>query len=616
MSRARHPWFYTLPVALTLAGPRAVPARPIAPVAVPEFAVLAELLRERQGIDLGGPAGDDHGSASVPHFQQFGTGEGGPLAAFEEHADGTIYLAFLPPVGPEWYDVGRADDTEESRDRVIPVGRGRRRFADAQQRNVRLDHWESPNSAFPAGRAPVPRWLAFPLPLVDSCAADRARLAALEAGQEERGHGARAVIGLVRRGIERAFGARLRRRLASPRCIRRRAADWGTALAAVAGARAQLAVARATPPLPGAGDYCFRDVVSKLDPILGNSGPPEWQTILPVDSRSADESQENGQRRRNPDRALDAPGNHAVSWDELVHLTQSDLADAFRILRWGGHPSREDIKDRPIPWIESAADGIVTNSFLSGADYAGDHYQPPEGYWLGVAPPVAPEGCGTFNAQHALCNDWIVYLRPDPEYEFLLAYDTEHEEPEQGWGNFGVELQGDLENEVEQWLVPVGYRTEPGDRIHLVGRWVIDCGHEDWHAELHPIEAFVSTHARTHAAASGGFEGLASVVVTGDWPGGRLALDLWPPARPAAATTLAWRRDRAGAALSGLSIAETLEPGDAPNHLHLEVVSTDARRPLVTGDWNEVEPDPTRRLATRYHLWWSERSARDTGRVR
>src|SRR5207248_1726098 len=208
-----------------------------------------------------------------------------------------------------------------------------------------------------------------------------------------------AVIALVRRGIERAFVARLRRRLASPRCIRRRAPDWGTALAGVAGARARLAVARATPPVPGAGDYCFRDVVSKLDPIFGNSGPPEWQTILPVDTRSVGDSQQNGQRRRNPDRPLDAPGNHAVSWDEVVH--------------------------------------------------------------------------------------------PEPEYGLLLAYDTAHEDPEQGFGNFSVELQGSLENEVEQWLVPVGYRPEPGDRIHLVGRWVIDCGHEDWHAELHPIEAFV-----------------------------------------------------------------------------------------------------------------------------
>jgi len=119
--------------------------------------VLAELLRERQGIYLGGPAGDDRGSESLPHFQLFGTGQGPPLAAFEEHADGTIYLAYLPPLGPDWYDVGRADDTEESRNRVIPVGRDRRRFADAQQRNVRRDEWVSPARAFPAGRAPVPQ---------------------------------------------------------------------------------------------------------------------------------------------------------------------------------------------------------------------------------------------------------------------------------------------------------------------------------------------------------------------------------------------------------------------------------------------------------------------------
>src|SRR6184192_4025365 len=126
-------------------------------------------------MDLGAPVADDRGSESVPHFQLFGTDESAPLAAFEEHADGTVYLAYLPPVVPEWYAVGRAADTEESRDRVIPVGRDRRRFADAQQRNVRRDKWASPARAFPAGRAPVPQWLAVPLPLLDPCAADRAR---------------------------------------------------------------------------------------------------------------------------------------------------------------------------------------------------------------------------------------------------------------------------------------------------------------------------------------------------------------------------------------------------------------------------------------------------------
>src|SRR5438876_1132190 len=132
-----------------MAGPSAVPARPTAPVAVPEFAVLAELLRERQGIDLGGPAGDDRGSASLPHFQLFGSGEGPPLGAFEEHADGTIYLAYLPPLGPDWYDVGRADDTEESRNRVIPVGRGRRRSR-PWPGHGRSSLWRAPHRPSPA----------------------------------------------------------------------------------------------------------------------------------------------------------------------------------------------------------------------------------------------------------------------------------------------------------------------------------------------------------------------------------------------------------------------------------------------------------------------------------
>src|SRR5207244_11682792 len=109
-------------------------------------------------------------------------------------------------------------------------------------------------------------------------------------------------IALARRPVQRTVPEPWRRSLASPACRRRRAPDWGTALAAVAGARRQLGVARATPPLPGAVDYCFRDVVSKLDPVLGNSGPPEWQTILPVDRRPAEEDQEDGQRRPDPDR--------------------------------------------------------------------------------------------------------------------------------------------------------------------------------------------------------------------------------------------------------------------------------------------------------------------------
>jgi len=236
---------------------------------------------------------------------------------------------------------------------------------------------------------------------------------------------------------------------------------------------------------------------------------------------------------------------------------------------------------------------------------------------IGTSPPTAPEGCGTFNAQHALCNDWIVFQRPDPEYGFLLAYDQAREEEEEDdaarLGNFTDELRGNLENEVEQWLVPVGYRPEPGDRIHLMGRWVIDCGHADWHAELHPIEAFASSHTIDTRA---GGETVTSVVVTGDWPRGVLELDLWPSARPSAGASLAWRRDRTAEVAAGLAVTETAAPADDPNHVHIEVTSDAPWRPLVTGDWNEVEPHPTRRLATRYYLWWTPRSSSASPRVR
>src|SRR5206468_8567768 len=86
------------------------------------------------------------------------------------------------------------------------------------------------------------------------------------------------------------------------------------------------------------------------------------------------------------------------------------------------------------------------------------------------------------------------------------------------------------------------YRPEPGDRIQMWGRWSIECGHADWHAELHPIEAYVTSHSEEKLDAALGRKVVASVVVTGDWAGGRLELDAWPPPRPNASARLLWRR--------------------------------------------------------------------------
>jgi hypothetical protein len=521
--RARPLWLIGCAIAVTLGGSAQEPRRNGQDA--PSLGEILQLLQANQGIELGIPAGAAESTSSLLYLQRFQPSEA-IVNSVEWHSDGTAYASYAPPLGPDWYDVTGADDAEDSRERLIPAGRGRRRFSDVRAANVNDARWLPPDRAFPPGRGPAPRWVTIHLPLIP----------------------------------------------------------------------------RATTPRARSGDYCSRDVVSALDPLLSlfdpNAGPPEWTTILPRNWSLAGHETNNGQRKYYPHLPLRWPGNHDVTWEEIERLAQIDTARLRTVLQWRGRPSHGDVMDRPIPWISSAVAGVVTNSFLSGADYAGDHAEPPHGYWLGVTPPPDSEPCGLFNAEHSLCDDWIVYVRPDPEYRFILAQDSEREAgTDKGLGNFASELAGSLETEIEQWLIPVGFRPEPGDRISMTGRWVVDCGHDDWHAELHPIESIVSTHLQQSAV-------VASVVVTGDWAGGKLELDVWPPARSSATATLHWRRNRRTIA-ARLSVDEQPQPADSPNHLHLTVTSSEPWQPLVTEDWNDVEPHPTRRLAAKYRLWWS-----------
>jgi hypothetical protein len=566
------------------------------PQAVPEFAGIARALRQRQGIDVGGAVAPDQPGDSLIRFQQFGGPTSMGRATFEEHPDGTIYLAYVAPRWPAWYDVSKAEDREGPRERPLATAVGRRPLAALLATNGDSIMWRPAAQAFPRGSAPQPRWLRFQEPTTDPCAADRSHLAALERdlAQRPRSRLGRLLL-QVKEPFQRIEILRLSRELSTPACQPRRIAQWATLFTRPDPHLLAMVVPRATRPLEHVGDYCFRDVVSPFD--LFKTGPPSWQTILPDGAFANRRDGDNGAKRLDPERVVQAVGNHLVTWQELVDLMQSQPDQARRILTWTGHPTREDIKDHPIPWLSSTLEGVVTNSFLSGSDYAGSHNEAPAGYWLGDAGPGTWANCGLLEARHSLCNDWVVNVRPDPPYRFLLARDRDREAgSEQETGNFSDELGGNLEGEVEQWLIPTGFRPEPGDRIQMVGRWVVDCGHADWHTELHPIEAFVSAHL-VHGAT------LATLVVTGDWAGGALELKLWPPTRPAADRHLAWKRVAVPVS-RGVTITEVLEPPDAPNHVVVRIRSTAPREPLRTGDWNEVTPDPTRRVAAKFRVWW------------
>ena len=71
----------------------------------------------------------------------------------------------------------------------------------------------------------------------------------------------------------------------------------------------------------------------------------------------------------------------------------------------------------------------MTNAFLWGGDYGGDHNEMPDGHYVGVHTDVethndAVENCRHFtndNGQH--CADWEMNVLPDANYLHLLARD-------------------------------------------------------------------------------------------------------------------------------------------------------------------------------------------------
>jgi hypothetical protein len=51
---------------------------------------------------------------------------------------------------------------------------------------------------------------------------------------------------------------------------------------------------------------------------------------------------------------------------------------------------------------------------------------------------------------------------------------------------YGLDIHNVLHVEMESGFVPPDYEVQDGDRIALLGRWIVDCGHDDFGAEIHP----------------------------------------------------------------------------------------------------------------------------------
>jgi hypothetical protein len=108
---------------------------------------------------------------------------------------------------------------------------------------------------------------------------------------------------------------------------------------------------------------------------------------------------------------------------------------------------------------------------------------------------------GHVDANGKWSGDWEFYIVPDPQYEGLLASTnggpnspvTVDKEFSTATSiaqapNFGLPAsKGVLGLEIDQGMVPQAFRNTVTDkaRVAAFGRWIVDCGHNDFHTEIH-----------------------------------------------------------------------------------------------------------------------------------
>jgi hypothetical protein len=123
---------------------------------------------------------------------------------------------------------------------------------------------------------------------------------------------------------------------------------------------------------------------------------------------------------------------------------------------------------------------------------------------------------------HPFGFDFEFYIVPDPQYEGLLAasntgvtpgtgaVDSDYDAANKAAHAIGLSApKGVLGVETDQGLVPPSFQNliTSGARIATFGRWIVDCGHNDFHTEIHaPLLMAVATPAPPPAGVQGAAE--------------------------------------------------------------------------------------------------------------
>lgn len=270
-------------------------------------------------------------------------------------------------------------------------------------------------------------------------------------------------------------------------------------------------------------------------------------------------------------------------------------------------PRREWAPLKEDDYIGTPIFGIVVESALAGEDFFGSHE------WS--------YNCPGQTVRPDCPSDWTLHVDPIGPHRDVAPHPSLFAE-----GNNGS--PGDLGDPVNTQTVELEYERfyaefvgwmgfpEKGDLIYAVGRWIIDCGHDTFKSELHPI--YMYSKMKTVTSITNPFTGItdnnpfggqpatrADVWVNGWYPGGQsIEFDIYPPPRPSPTARLVVNKPVDADAVHGISIQYNTAPQPASSHVHIKF---DAPfRANAINVFGQVMWEVDRGYEGQWYLFWRE----------
>jgi hypothetical protein len=143
-------------------------------------------------------------------------------------------------------------------------------------------------------------------------------------------------------------------------------------------------------------------------------------------------------------------------------------------------------------------------------------------------------------------SDWNLHVRPFPQSWNLL-------------GGSALAHEG-MEVEIEEYyanyfFLSLGF-PNAGDMVRADGRWIVDCGHDDFNTEIHPPSLWVVTHTDS-------FDGVpvtrSQIQLNGFYNGDPATVEVVPPPRPTASSSLELIKSTDSAASLNITVATDLQ---------------------------------------------------------